>query len=308
MTNFLFVGFFIHRILLDQDKQFNFRYDFIFDRCRAVRQEIVIQNFSSLKTVQLLEPIVMFLSFSMYRLNGSPIAVFDPKICSQHLQECLLKCLTCYEEMDWHNQREYSMQSRIIVEGIYLMLNVDDTTALQRAVQLNPTLKSSFIIRTSIQIALNFHLRNLYKLLRDIQNLPHLLSAVASLKLPQVRKEILRVFSIAYNSNTLNVPFEFLQRLLIYDETKVLSKDLTSLGIQLDESGDNPSKVIFSRGKFDTSKSIVSENKTTQLRMNYQRLNFFSFRIYFQSKTSHEFVEQKLHDFHLPDLIMLKTV
>lgn len=204
----------------------------------------------------------MFLSFSLYRLNELPIAVFDPKICSQHLKECLLKCLTCYDEMDRLGQQAPSTENRIILEGIYLMLNVDDTTALQRAVQLNPTLKSSFIIRTSIQISINFHLKSFYKVLRDIQNLPHLISAIASLRLPQLRKEMLRVFSIAYSSKALNVPIDFLQRLMIYDDTEILSRDLKSLGIQLNESGDKPSNVIFSRGKFDTSKSIVSNSMT----------------------------------------------
>lgn len=257
--NFDLFAFIIHRILLNQDKPLNFRYDFIFDRCRAVRQEIVIQNFPCMKTLMLLEPIVMFLSFSLYRLNGCSIAVFDPKICSQHLQECLLKCLNCYDEMDRLNQK--SPSTRTIVEGIYLMLNIDVTSALQRALELSKPLKSSFIIRTSIQITLNSHLKNYYKVLRDIQNLPHLVGAIFSLRLPQIRKEILHVFSIAYNSSTLSVPIDFLQRLLIYDEMEILSRDLKSLGIQLDESGDKPSKVIFDRRKFNSNESIVSEQK-----------------------------------------------
>lgn len=281
----------IHRILLNQQKPLSFRYDFIFDRCRAVRQEIVIQNFSCVKTVKLLEPIVMFLSFSLYRLNESPIAVFDPKICSQHLKECLLKCLTCYDEMCRLGQHEPSMENRIILEGIYLMLNVDDTAALQRAVQLNPTLKSSYIIRTCIQISINFHLKSYYKVLRDIQNLPHLLSAIASLRLPQVRKETLRVFSIAYSSSTLNVPIDFLQRLMIYDDAEILSKDLKSLGIQLNENGDKPSNVIFSRGKFDTSKSIVSNKMMIDWVYTISDLielqNNFSLFVFIFSQTPH---------------------
>jgi SAC3 domain-containing protein 1 len=241
------------RILFDQQKPFSFRYDFIFDRCRAIRQEIVIQNFPCDATVKILEPIVMFLSFSMYRLSGSSIAVFDPKICLQHLQECLLKCLTCYDEME---SGAYDMNRRIVVEGIYLMLNMDDTSALQRAIQLNASIKSEFILRTSIQIALNFHLKNFYKLLRAMQELPHVIAAIASLKLPAIRKEIFGTFAIAYNSATLNVPLDFLQRLLLYDATETLVRDLNSFGIQCSDEKLTAAK--FERKKFDSSKSIVS--------------------------------------------------
>lgn len=197
----------------------------------------------------------MFLSFSLYRLSGSPLNLFDPKICSQHLQECLLKCLICYDELEFE-KHEHALENRETIEAIYLMLNIDNPVSLQRTLQLLPAVKSSYIIRSSLEVSKNFHKKNIYKVLRDIQDLPHLISAVASLKLPQIRKEVFQMFSIAYNSRTLSVPIDFLQRLLIYDEIEILSRDLADLGI----SGDveEKTKVVFNRSKFDPNKSIVS--------------------------------------------------
>lgn len=257
LNNLVFCFVFVRRILVEQEKPFNVRYDFIFNRCRAVRQEIVIQNFSCSQTVALLEPISMFLSYSLYRLSGSPISVFDEKICRQHLQECLLKCLTCYEEMDSLEQRSYSVKTRDVVEGIYLMLNIDDSNALQRAIKSNLKLKSNRITSFSIKIALNFHLRNFFKVLRDIQELPDLVSGIASLILPRVRQEILRIFSIAYHSSQLSVPFDFIQRLLIYDNCEDLKHDLINLGLH-ESINEASSSVKFDRKKFNTAKSVVS--------------------------------------------------
>lgn len=266
----------------------------------------------------------MFLSLSIYRLSGSPISIFDPKICSQHLQECLLKCLTCYDEMDRLNQQEYALDNRTVVEGIYLMFNLGETSALQRAIRLGEKLKSTFIIRSSIHISLNFYLKFTYKFLRDVKDLPHLICAIASLKLPKARKEMLNEFSIAYNSSTLRVPVDFLQRLLIYDETETLIRDLKDLGIH-NENQDMPTAVKFDRKKFDSNKSIVSILEQEPLRgipddfpftcctprlCSIRKLILNSKRhfYFFQSSTSHQFVEQKLSDFHLPDLILLKTL
>lgn len=319
--------FLTFRILFHQEKPFNHRYDFIFDRCRAVRQEIVIQNLSCDETVQLLQPIVMFLSLSVYRLIGSPIAVFDPKISRQHLQECLLKCLTCYDVMDRLGNREYSIDKREIIEGIYLMLNMDDNAALQRAIRLDASVKKTFIISKSIDICLNFHMRSFFKVFKEIQELPHLLCAIASLTIPRLRREMFHMFSIAYNSSTLTVPFDYLQRLLIYDELELLLRDLKSLGI-LDENDQNPKTVVFSRTKFNSSKSIVSQRNNNKLTERFQRYHltehsahitdlkllfslnhFFLIAIvYFQSSTSLQFIEHKLRDYHIPDLICLKTL
>lgn len=257
VLKFLF-AFLIHRILLDPQKPFNFRYDFIFDRCRAIRQEIVMQSFSSEKTLLLLEPIVMFLCLSLYRLSGSKLSVFDPKICLQHLQECLLKCLTCYEEIDRKNQQVASTGRRETIEAIYLMLNVEHSNVLQRALQLHESIKSTFVVNEAIKICLNYHRKNFHRILRQLRELPHLICAVAALKLPHFRAEILYAFSIAYNSKSLSVPIDFLQRSLIYDETEFLLRDLRDLGIHNDSDGENPKKVVFSRTKFNSSKLIVS--------------------------------------------------
>lgn len=54
-------------IVADTRKPFNVAYDFIFDRLRAIRQEIVIQNLTEAITVELLEPICMFLAYGYYR-------------------------------------------------------------------------------------------------------------------------------------------------------------------------------------------------------------------------------------------------
>ncbi len=60
------VEYLLEYILMDNRKPYNFRYDFIFDRLRSVRQEIVIQNLNEVETVKLIEPMVMFLSYSSY--------------------------------------------------------------------------------------------------------------------------------------------------------------------------------------------------------------------------------------------------
>lgn len=61
------VEYLLSDIVNDNRRPFNFAYDFIFDRLRAVRQEIVIQNVSESLTIELLEPVIMFLAYSLYR-------------------------------------------------------------------------------------------------------------------------------------------------------------------------------------------------------------------------------------------------
>lgn len=138
------------------------------------------------------------------------------------------------------------------------MLNMEQAAVLHRAVQLDGNIKSYFVVNKAIKICLNFNRKNFYRVLRELQELPHLICAVAALNLPRCRKEILYAFSIAYNCKSLSVPIDFLQRSLIYDETEFLLRDLRDLGIHDSSDGENPAKVVFCRTKFDSSKLIVS--------------------------------------------------
>lgn len=61
------VHYLLTDIIRDDRRPFNFAYDFIFDRLRSVRQEIVMQDLNELVTIELMEPMIMFLAYSSYR-------------------------------------------------------------------------------------------------------------------------------------------------------------------------------------------------------------------------------------------------
>lgn len=61
------VTYLLTDIIQDERKPFHVAYDFIFDRLRAVRQEIVMQDLDEMTTIELIEPMIMFLAYSLYR-------------------------------------------------------------------------------------------------------------------------------------------------------------------------------------------------------------------------------------------------
>ena len=122
--------------MLDKRRPFHVAYDFIFDRLRAVRQETIIQNYNAQQTIRILEPVIMFLAYSRYRLCEETIQNFDPKICEQHLQECLKRILIAYDE-----ESGAGTDKRCFIEALYQVHNLGSTTALTRCLQLPKEIK-----------------------------------------------------------------------------------------------------------------------------------------------------------------------
>lgn len=271
------INYLLQTIVLDKRRPFSSVYDFIFDRLRAVRQELVIQNFEVAPTAKILEPIVMFLAFSRYNLCEEAVDNFDPKICDQHLQECLKRVLCCYDDL-FVSGEEMSFKeekTRIFMECLYLMFNLGSAEALQRSLKLPKVIKTSELFVKVRRISFNFFCQHYFKVVAEIQQLPHLLCAIASLKMQLIRRNILEVFSHAYHSKTLVVPLDWLSKVLEQDD---IEGTLEHFNIELTC---DKAAAKFSKLQFASDKILPKPFKEP-------------------------FVEKKIKKIYLPELLLLK--
>lgn len=218
------VEYLLKDILQDERKPYHLAYDFIFDRLRMVRREIVIQQYDARQTIRLLEPMIMFLAYSRYRLCAEPIEKFDPKICNQHLQECLNMTLCCYKELDDEQEKPNNknptirdFQRRCFIEALYQVFNLGTPEALVRGLTLPAEVREDKIFNLAFSICMNYHQGNLYRVIIGLPQLPHIICAVASSKLQMIRRRLLEIFTHAYNNKQLTVPTTYLLRMLLVE-------------------------------------------------------------------------------------------
>ncbi|XP_037045887.1 germinal-center associated nuclear protein isoform X3 [Bradysia coprophila] len=251
------VAYLLEYILMDNRKPYHYRYDFIFDRLRSVRQEIVIQNLNEVQTAQLIEPMVMFLSYSSYKLCQSSIDVFDPKICYQHLQECLKKLLCCYDEIE--QQHGTHLQNREFFECLYVVFNLGNVEALNRALQLSASVQGE-LFHKCLSMSLHYASGNLHNSIRAVKQLPPILCGVAMLTLQKIRRELLLRFSSAYHSKMLTVPGAWLANILIYDNVQTLLSDCQYYNIEVNL---NARQIKFNKLTFDQTKDVIPPRHET---------------------------------------------
>ncbi|EDV39103.2 uncharacterized protein Dana_GF24663 [Drosophila ananassae] len=276
------VEYLLKDIILDTRKPYHVAYDFIFDRLRAVRREIVIQVYDARQTIPLLEPIVIFLAYSRYRLCEESIEKFDPKICNQHLQECLTGVLRCYDELEEQvaptDLTIRQLERRCLIESLYQIFNLGSPESFVRALSLPDYVKKDPIFNLSFGICLAYHQGNLYRVLMGLPRLPHILCAVASTKLQAIRRSLLQIFTHAYNNKQLTVPVPYLLRLLLIDRPDSLQEQCRhyNLSLAVDRKA-----VHFNKTDFNNAVDPIRPRHET-------------------------FVESKLAKVYLPELLLLK--
>ncbi|KAJ8277264.1 hypothetical protein GJAV_G00073290 [Gymnothorax javanicus] len=185
-------------------------YDFVFDRLRCVRQDMVIQRVSGAEAAALLERMVRFLLYASYRLCEEPLRLYDPRINDTHLQESLGWLLECYSNGE-------NLQHQEEFQALSLLYNLGSTYALHRALELPERVRDSPAV--SLAMAVNrAHLeRNPVRMLRLARRLDFLQSCAVHRHLAACRRDLLLLYSHGLNSRNCRYPLRNLARLLVLD-------------------------------------------------------------------------------------------
>ncbi|XP_049797698.1 SAC3 domain-containing protein 1 isoform X2 [Schistocerca nitens] len=131
------VKYLLSEVVPSQSLPWNEVYDFVFDRLRAVRQDLVIQGTPSVESVEILEPIARFLAYAGYRSCEEPASLFDAVIHRRHLLECVQRLLVLYDRQEQESGGSATgCDGRADTEALYLVLAPGSADALQRALQL----------------------------------------------------------------------------------------------------------------------------------------------------------------------------
>lgn len=112
---------------------------------------------------------------------------FDPKICQQHLQECLKKLLCCYDEIE---QQHHGMrlQNREFFECLYIVFNLGNADALNRAIRLSASYVRGELLATCLSMSLQYSNGNFYNSIGIIKLLPPILCGIGMLSIQKLRR------------------------------------------------------------------------------------------------------------------------
>ncbi|XP_028140396.1 SAC3 domain-containing protein 1 [Diabrotica virgifera virgifera] len=249
------INYLLDEVISNKEVPWMVKYDFILDRLRAVRQDMVIQNVSRPHQIVILQPIIRFLTYSSYRCCEEAINTYDPHINNTHLQECLKRLLCTYDYFDnleKSSKQEISnnflVESRPYFESLYLIFNMGDVSALNRYLNLPPQWRTS-LVKTSMRICLNYVNRNISKVIKLSKQLPLSLQMIAFLHLPEIRRITLKIMSSAYHSKNLRFPLDVLSDMLLYNSVNELIKDCNYYGLKTEQGGVHFMKCDFLEDK-----------------------------------------------------------
>lgn len=188
-------------------------YEYVFDRLRAVRQDMVIQNIEGPMAISILEKTIRFLVYSGYHLCEEKTGQkFDPVINDTHLQECLTRLLILYKETEGVDY----YCNRIEFECLYQIVNLGSPSAINRWYNLEPNIRNNTQLKITYCASVGYYLNNYSRVLKLFQQMTCIqLRWAMHRHLTNIYKKTIEVMSVAYSSKLCKYPVSKLREVLL---------------------------------------------------------------------------------------------
>ncbi|XP_053387577.1 SAC3 domain-containing protein 1-like [Mercenaria mercenaria] len=235
-------------------------YDFVFDRLRSVRQDLVVQDTHGADAIAILERAVRFHIYSDYRLCREHIAVFDEKINSQHTQECLKRLINLYNE-NW----DMSWPNRVEIEATYLLFNLGDLGAIRHYYTLDYRLRHTAEVKEAYKMSCSYLHNNWVRVFREVYKFksPIYLCAVHR-HFPYIQRNALYTMNTAYSSKNLKFPLQKLKQLLFLNTDTEAQLLCQQFGITIEGTSVKFLKASFKEEKVERTHSDYINDKLRQ--------------------------------------------
>ena len=258
-TNYLVQNVLFENIDCHQQLRLDWtRYHFVFDRLRAIRQDMIVQKCDLMEPVfdydeiiihiHILQVCVKFHLLANYILGQSndnsdcPKNTkhslvnnqFDQHINFTHLLECLKMILNYYESQclricDSHlgpdNKKivkngnvERVEESIIDMITIYILLNIGSYHSYKWGLELNDKVKSNEKINRALKMHRLYVERNYIAIFKESRKLSLIHLLAFHWSLPHIFNEMLTVMSTAYSSKNCKFPLNHFIKMISFDE------------------------------------------------------------------------------------------
>lgn len=209
-------------------------YDFIWNRTRSMRKDIVQQRLNDPLSIRIHEICARWHIYCAHRLVEEPPNVFDFKINEENLKNCLQSLIEFYSDVNSPNEAEF--------RAYMILINLHDDNVLRKVQRFKPEVRKSLEVKHALNLFFAYNSKNYIKFFRLVNspNSSYLSSCIAHRFFAQMRIEAFKVISSAYRQDKEKCyPLNKVVDLLYFDNESDLLFYCEQLNLDIIEDGDD---------------------------------------------------------------------
>jgi len=210
----------------EEEEDWMIIYEFVSDRIRAVRQDVVVADVEERMSQKILERVIPFYITAGYRCERFGCSSYNRVLHETQLNECISRWTQCRLETNKGDEQVFAM----------VILISDDATTLGD-LRLWRSEMSDGLWSLVVDMTISARMNNFIRYIRLLPSLPtHQLRMSAWRRVPAMRQRAIRVLTSAYKSRTMRLPLDWLMGMLAFDSIDDLVHCLDSLNMKIVDS------------------------------------------------------------------------
>lgn len=224
-------------------------YEFVSDRLRAIRQDMVVQRLGTYESIEILKKAVRFHIVVMEECKFD--FHFDRASCLDQLHACIMPLLSHIRTTNLTIDREFDLY--------HILLNMKSTEIVFESVRniLHDSLFSKNLSKQDkiMKIASALILSNYQRLFKIFEQLPYIASCCLILSLNELRIKLLKTITKAFSTKNLSLPLSAVAEWLKFDSARGAEDFCNDIGLKTENGG-----VIFA------NRAIIDNSKISRLK------------------------------------------
>ncbi|XP_055018999.1 LOW QUALITY PROTEIN: germinal-center associated nuclear protein [Boleophthalmus pectinirostris] len=231
--------------ILDQGQD-NYRdwYDFVWNRTRAIRKDIIQQDLRCPDTVALIEKCTRFHIHCAHQLCEEHLSSFDPKINKENMTKCLQSLKEMYQDLS--NRGVYCPREAEFRQ-YKILLNLNEGDILREVQQFRDDVRNSVEVKFAVHAFSAVNSNNFVRFFKLVQSASYLSSCLLHGYFNQVRSLALKTLNIAHTvgPRSTTFPLDDIVRMLMFRDGDEASAFIQQYGLNVSDGVVELSRISF---------------------------------------------------------------
>ncbi|XP_053733948.1 germinal-center associated nuclear protein [Synchiropus splendidus] len=191
-------------------------YDFVWNRTRSIRKDIIQQCLCCPLTVSLIEKCTRFHVHCAHSLCQESLSTFDPKINNENLTKCLQSLKEMYEDL---KTRDIYCPQEAEFRQYSILIKLNDGDFLGDVQQYRPEVRNSPEVKFAVSAFAALNSNNYVLFFKLVKGASYLASCLLHRYFNQVRATALKIMAISYTVGPRSTlfPVEDIVRMLMFN-------------------------------------------------------------------------------------------
>ncbi|KAM9850955.1 germinal-center associated nuclear protein [Aulostomus maculatus] len=219
-------------------------YDFVWNRTRGIRKDIIQQHLCCPNTVSLIEKCTRFHVHCAHHLCEEHMASFDAKINNENMTKCLQSLKEMYEDLKTHHiycplEAEFRQYN--------VLLRLNDGDILRDVQQFRDEVRNSPEVKFAVQAFAAVNSNNFVRFFKLVKGASYLASCLLHRYFNQVRSKALKTLNMAHTvgPRSTTFPVEDIVRMLMFCDAAEATDFIQQYGLNVSDGMVELSRIAY---------------------------------------------------------------